>query len=99
MFTAAVVAGTPAHSSHLAACHHSCIHAQAATKEEWRQLKIARSPNDPAGATIIAERFGTPIVVRLGRLDATTPAPAGRVLPADATVAQTKVRGHDLVHM
>ncbi|KAI7845676.1 hypothetical protein COHA_000790 [Chlorella ohadii] len=47
----------------------------------WREDKISKAA-DPAKGALIADGFGNAIRVRIGRVDATEPAPAGRI-PAD----------------
>jgi L-ascorbate peroxidase len=52
----------------------------------WREDKISKAA-DPAKGAIIADGFGNPIRVRIGRVDATEPAPAGRI-PADGAALE-----------
>ena len=63
---------------------------QATTSQEWRRIKIDRA-TDPDSGAFIADRFGTPITVRLGRVDSAVPAPAGRIPGAGASAQEIKV--------
>lgn len=52
--------------------------AKIATAKQWREQKISRAA-DPAKGAEISDKFGTPVVVSIGRSDAATPGPAGRI--------------------
>ncbi|KXZ46294.1 hypothetical protein GPECTOR_45g164 [Gonium pectorale] len=64
--------------------------AKVATQAEWARIKINRAQIASGGETIAGPAFGAAWPVRLGRVDATTPAPAGKVLAPDASVAEIK---------
>lgn len=55
----------------------------------WRQEHINRAINPENGAQEWS-RYGNPIAVKLGRVDATTPDAAGKVLPPTASPAEVK---------
>ncbi|KAL4428092.1 hypothetical protein ABPG75_002181 [Micractinium tetrahymenae] len=61
--------------------------AKVALEKAWRQDKIDKAADAEKGA-FLAESFGNPIFLKLGRKDATEPAPAGRALAPDASLQE-----------
>ncbi|KAK9810280.1 hypothetical protein WJX72_007826 [[Myrmecia] bisecta] len=62
-----------------------CLAVREATMAEWRKIKISRAPVVSGGETI-ADAFGSPFEVALGRIDSGVPSPAGRIPGDDASL-------------
>lgn len=63
--------------------------AKVCIEKAWRQDKIAKAADAEKGA-FIADSFGNPIFLKLGRKDAAEPAPAGRLPAPDASLEEVQ---------
>ncbi|GFR53080.1 hypothetical protein Agub_g15788, partial [Astrephomene gubernaculifera] len=64
--------------------------AKVTTQAQWAAIKVSRAALPSGGDVIAGPAFGAPWPVRLGRVDAAAPGPAGRIPPADAPVSEIK---------
>lgn len=81
----AIAASSPSNQKTISWADTIVLACKITQKMIWRE---ARFVSNPVKGEYLAENFGNPINVRLGRIDATTPDEAGKVLPVGASAQQ-----------